>query len=221
MTASDTTTKTVKYATAVKRGLAASKSADKAQWIIGDLAATVDTSEYGAGTVQRFSDDIGRAYKTVLDMRKVASQYAPAERSDLNSWTIHQIFGRQEDRAKLVKSQAWTASAAKALVESRKNADAGDGDGDGDGDSNGPETVETDEAKLARLRAYRDQLVADLAKTESAIAELEAKVGPAQHVHKGIPAHAETDPRTDCPTCQENGVTPMPAPRPRRARKSA
>jgi len=220
MTASDTTTKTVKYATAVKRGLAASKSADKAQWIIGDLAATVDTSEYGAGTVQRFSDDIGRAYKTVLDMRKVASQYAPAERSDLNSWTIHQIFGRQEDRAKLVKSQAWTASAAKALVESRKNPGNEDEGNEGN-EGNEPATAETDAEKLTRLRAYRDQLVADLAKTESAIAELEAKVGPAQHVHKGIPAHAETDPRTDCPTCQENGVTPMPAPRPRRARKSA
>ncbi|HXJ72689.1 MAG TPA: hypothetical protein VNM37_07540, partial [Candidatus Dormibacteraeota bacterium] len=147
MTASDTTTKTVKYATAVKRGLAASKSADKAQWIIGDLAATVDTSEYGAGTVQRFSDDIGRAYKTVLDMRKVASQYAPAERSDLNSWTIHQIFGRQEDRAKLVKSQAWTASAAKALVESRKNPGNEDEGNEGN-EGNEPATAETDAEKL-------------------------------------------------------------------------
>jgi hypothetical protein len=216
MTANDTTPRTVKYATAVKRGLAASKSADKAQWIIGDLAATVDTSEYGAGTVQRFSDDIGRAYKTVLDMRKVASQYAPAERSDLNSWTIHQIFGRQDDRVKLVSSQVWTASAAKALVESRKNVNEDQPD-DEDPQDNEP-TVETDEEKLARLRAYRDQLIADLAKTESAITELEKKVGPPQHVHKGIPSHAETEPRTDCPTCQANGVTPMPAPRNSRSR---
>jgi len=221
MASTDTnpTVKTVKYETAVKRGLAASRSADKAQWIIGDLARTVDTSEYGSGTVQRFSDDIGRAYKTVMDMRKVASRYATSDRSELNSWTVHQIFAGQDDRAELVKAQVWTASAARALVESRKNPDAGDGDGDGDNGSTKVE--ETDADKLTRLRAYRDQLVADLAKTESAIADLEAKIGPPQHIVRGIPPHTADNPRTDCPTCQANGVTPMPAPRRSRSRKAA
>lgn len=220
MTATDTTsTRTVKYATAVKRGLAASKSADKAQWIIGDLAATVDTSEYGSGTVQRFSDDIGRAYKTVLDMRKVASRYAPAERSDTNSWTIHQIFAGQDDRAKLVKSQVWTASAAKALLESRKPVNE-DPEGN-ESENNEPATVETDTDKLTRLRAYRDQLIADLAKTESAIADLEAKIGPPLHLHAGVPEHTSTDPRTDCPTCKSEGIVPMPTPRRSRTRKNA
>ena len=41
------------------------------------------------------------------------------------------------------------------------------------------------------------------------------------HNVRGVPEHTPDQPRTDCPTCQADGVTPMPAPRKCRTRKSA
>jgi hypothetical protein len=178
-------TRTVKFETAVTRGLAAIKTQTKTQWTIGDLALTIDTTVYGSGTVQKFSDEIGMPYKTVMDLRKVASRYAASERSDLNSHSIHQIFAGQEDRAKLVKAQKWTASAARELLASRKPA--GEGSEGSEDSDNGNAATDTD--PRIKLVANVDRLRAELAKAEAALAAYDAEHGtPAAKASTAKPA---------------------------------
>ena len=236
---SNATAKTVSQASynrAVKSARTAAANVGKALWIIGDAAGTVD-KEYGKSKIDQFADDIKVDVTTVRSFRKTAATF-PADVKvtladgtvallrDLQSPTIYGIFTSQDDGHKLVTDgndgAPWTVSAARALVKSRRDAAKADGSGDGDGDSdsNG-DVVETDEAKLARLQAYRTQLAADLVKTDAAIAELERKMGPAMHNIPGVPEHPAAAPRTDCPTCQADGIVPMPAPRTRKSRTPA
>lgn len=213
---------TVKFATAVSRARTAARSFDGANWKIGDLALTVDTTEYGAGTVQKFADEIPMPYKTVMDLRKVASRYAPADRSDTNKWTVHQILSGLDDRATLVKT-AMSASDARALVLARKDAiTADDGDGDGDGDNAGSSNTDP----RAKLVSEVARLTAELDKATAALALYDAEhpitpAGAPVHSVSGVPSHTADEPRTDCPACVKSGIKSMPAPRRSRTRKPA
>jgi hypothetical protein len=208
---------------AVKASRNAAKNVNNAAWIIGDAAQSVQAS-YGQGKVQAFADAIGIVYKTALDFRAVAEAYAPADRSSLNSWTVHQIFMRQLKRAELVKTQKWTTSAARAenkRLNGSDNVDPIDGDGDGEG---GNEPTVTD--PRAKLVANIDRLKGQLAVAKAALAaydaENDAENTPAGTLHfkqSGIPSHDVSEPRTDCKECTAAGVVPMPAPRRSRSRK--
>ena len=57
------------------------------------------TDTYGDKTVKRFATDLDIAPGTVYDYRAVAGAYSEAERSDTTSWTVHQVFMREDDRA--------------------------------------------------------------------------------------------------------------------------
>jgi hypothetical protein len=212
---------TVKFSVAVNRARTAAKSFDGANWKIGDLALTVDTSEYGAGTVQRFADEIPMPYKTVMDLRKVASRYATDERSDTNKWTVHQILSGQDDRAELVK-KSMSAADARALVTARKDAANGNaGDGDNTDDSDNAGNGNTD--PRAKLVSEVARLTAELDKATAALALYDAEnpvtpAGAPVHSVAGVPSHTADQPRTDCPVCD---VKPMPAPRKSRTRKPA
>jgi hypothetical protein len=212
---------------AVKASRNAANNVSKAAWIIGDSAQSVQAS-YGKGKVQAFADAIGIAYKTALDYRGVAEAYAPADRSSLNSWTVHQIFMRQLKRAELVKAQKWTTSAARAenkRLNGSDNVDPIDGDGDGD-ETDVPEITVTDpRAKLvARIDSLKGQLAVAKAALAAYDAENDAENTPAGTLHfkqSGIPSHDASEPRTDCKECTAAGVTPMPTPRRSRSRKPA
>ena len=166
-----------RYNAAVRKGRAALDKAEAAQgsanWVVGDLALTLETV-YAAGTVRQFAGDLGLPPGTVYDFRKVAGAYAPGDRG-VASWTVHQILKDQDDRAELVK-QEMTASAARELVRSRKGETAGgDGEGDGEGDGDGAEPDDL-AAQLAKAEAHVQQLRGQLESAEAKVARIKAEI---------------------------------------------
>lgn len=218
------TTSQVIYNRAVRSARTAATNVGKAMWVIGDAAGTVEKA-YGKSTIDRFSDDIKVDVTTVRGFRKTASVF-PADVKvtlsdgtvallrELQSPTIYGIFTSQDDAHKLVTDgndgEAWTVSAARALVKSRRDAAKAGQDGDSDGDSDGDqaEVIETDADKLARFQLRRDQLAAELAKVDTDIAALQAKIGPAVHNIPGVPEHTAANPETACDTCKADGLVP-------------
>ena len=202
------------YAKAVTAGKRAALNAGKAAWTLGDLAGAV-TVGYGDKTMQRYAGDIGIAYKTLINYRTIAAAYAEDERSADNSYTIHQVFVKQDDRASLLTSQVWTVREAQKLVQSRKSDAAGAGtDTDTDGQASAPALSEVDQARadVLRLEGELKAARARLAKLESATpAASPEPVKVTTHAVRGVPAHPASEPRTDCPDCRKNGVSPMPA----------
>jgi hypothetical protein len=220
--------KTIAYDVAVTRGRKAIAAQDKTNFTLGDIAAAVETVTYGEGTIQRLADDLGVEYRTLMDFRKVSRQYAPAERSALNTWTVHQIFGRQPKRAELVAARKWTTPEARAEVKRLNGSD------ETDPAITDPENTDAPAAPVderAKLVARIDSLKGQLATAEAALAAYDAEHNesasdstPATDTHfktAGIPSHAATEPRTDCDECKANGIVPMPAPRRSRSRKPA
>jgi hypothetical protein len=168
------------YNRAVKACQTAAGQVNNAAWIIGDAALTVE-STYGGKTVQRFSDDIGVLYKTVLDFRRVAAAYPAADRSDLNTWSVHQIFAQQANRAELVASKTWKSSEAKAHLESLKTGDPANVDPENtDPENTDPPVtmteIEKTEANITRLQNELANAYVKLAKLKS---EAEASDVPA------------------------------------------
>jgi hypothetical protein len=188
--------KIIAYDVALDRGRRALAAGDKTAWTLGDIANAVEVVTYGAGTIQKLADDLGVEYRTLMDMRKVAQQYAPAtktspgERSALNSHTVHQIFGRQPKRAELVAARKWTTPEARAEVKRLNGSDDIDpivGDGDGDGDGNGNSEVD----ERAKLIANIDRLKGQLATAVAALAAYDA-----EHTNADADADADATPAT-------------------------
>ena len=207
------------YNRAVKTARTAANRAGMATWVIGDAALTVAT-EYGENKLKTFADDISVEIGTVRNYRTMAAKFPASDIArDLQSPTVYGIFTSQDDAFDLVRDgnagQPWTVSAARALVKSRKDGES-DGTGDSSEDGNENENTPAEVDQRAKLVSEVDRLRAELAKAEAALVRYDAEnapAGPVQHVVKGIPAHTADEPRTDCPKCKANGVTPMPAPR--------
>ena len=98
-----------------ERSVAGSRS--KVRFDLGDVASGVEPV-YGEATVQQLAGRIGIPYKTLLDYRRVSEAYRDSERTE-QSWTSHQIFVAEPDRARLVQ-RSWTVREARAYVSSRK-----------------------------------------------------------------------------------------------------
>lgn len=209
------------YDAAVRAAKAAAGAVNKGSWIIGDNALAV-SAIYGQKIVQQFADDIGLAYKTVLYVRKVAEVYAVADRSDLNLFTVHAEFSREDDRAELVKSQVWTVKAARDLVASRKPAEEIVGDGDGDGEGNGADGELSIAEQIEKAELNVTRLEGELLVARTHLAQLKAKApapaAPVKHNERGIPEHTASNPHAACGTCRKNGLAPAA---PRNARKPA
>ena len=178
----------VRYNKAVKVARTAAQRAGQASWIIGDAALSVATN-YGESTLKRFADDIEVEPATVRAYRTMAAKYPADEISrELQSPTVYGIFASQDDAHDLITDgndgAPWTVSAARGLVSSRNGNGNEGSDGPVNEDSDGaggnePDGPETDEDKLTRLRGYRAQLVAMLAKTDADITAVEAKLAKA------------------------------------------
>src|SRR5215469_10255755 len=110
-----------RYNAAVKRARTAIVQQARANWTLGDLALTIE-SVYGESTIKRFADDLGINPKTMYDLRAVAEAYPADDRGDA-SWTVHQIFMREDDRADLVAEPRTTADARKEVAD-RKDGGA-------------------------------------------------------------------------------------------------
>ena len=171
----------ITFRTAVQRGQRAIKAQSGANWILGDLALTVKP-EYGDNTVRKLAEALDIAPGTLYDLRKVAESYAISDRSEANSWTVHQVLSREDDRAVLVKS-TMTVSAARALVKSRK-PDAANTDDNGT-DDNGTDTVATvakdatPQDRLAAAIARVTRLESELDAARADVAQLEAEISAA------------------------------------------
>lgn len=167
-----------RYNDAVKQGRIALAQQGKANWTIGDLARKITTT-YGDDTMSKFATDLDVPRGTLYDFRKVAEAYEPADRSPVNSWTVHQILSRETDRADLV-TEAMTTAKARELIKSRQTDDsnvAGDGDGETDGETDGEETLDV---QLQKAIANRDRLAGELtaaqAKVDKLTAEMNAQI---------------------------------------------
>jgi hypothetical protein len=166
---------TITYATAVKRGLSAVKTAGKTNWLLGDIASDVEP-KYGEKTVHNLADAINVDYKTLLGFRTTAQDYPADKRTD-NPWTVHYIFNGLADRHELLaRTEPWTVSQARAEITARKNAtEVPDGDDAGDGDS----TSEAVVSELDKARANVARLEGELVKARAALAKLESAETPA------------------------------------------
>jgi hypothetical protein len=165
-------TSVIKYDVAVTRGRKILATQTKTSWQLGDLALNVEV-KYADNTVQQFADDIGIAYKTLLNYRTVAAAYVGDERS-LNTFTVHEIFAPEDDRVDLVSSKLWTVAEARAEVKSRK--DDGDVPEDGDGDGDGPADEPTLADELADAIANRDRLAGELQSAQAKVDKLTAQM---------------------------------------------
>lgn len=88
----------------VSEGRKARESADSFQWILGDLAAKVETV-YGDKTLARFAEQIGVSAPTLDDYRRVSRRFVDRSR-DL-PWTVYRAVGRvPEERVAEVLERA-------------------------------------------------------------------------------------------------------------------
>lgn len=77
-------------------------------------------TQYGDGTLQKYADDIGVEYGTLLMYRRVAEIYKKCDRSQDVYWTVHNVLRAQPDRGDLLQSRdKWTVSEARELVKAR------------------------------------------------------------------------------------------------------
>jgi hypothetical protein len=193
------------YNHAVTSGKKLALSQGKSSWALGDLASTIPAI-YGAGTVQRFADEIGMPYKTILAYRQTAEAFAASDRSELNGFTIHAIFKGEDDRVALVAEKTWTVAEARAEIARRNAPEPADDDTDGD-DTSETETPEVDQR--AELVRKVEQARVNLLNAEAALAAYDAEhAAPAPVITiglhtgiRGVPEHNASEPRSDCPVC--------------------
>lgn len=89
----------------------------RSAWVLGDLAASVDT-RYGESTLARYADDIGVAYESLKQYRRVAIAFP--EKGGRLPFSAAQALAAQPDRLELAASRDWTVAQARDLVSSRR-----------------------------------------------------------------------------------------------------
>jgi DNA polymerase-3 subunit beta len=102
----------------VDEGVAARKDHDGAAWKLGELALEVET-HYGEHDLERYAEQIGVAYRTLLDYRRVAKAFS--ERSEKLTWTHHQIVAAHPKRQKLLRQAEaahWSVRELRSTVRS-------------------------------------------------------------------------------------------------------
>jgi hypothetical protein len=212
---------TVKYDVAVERGTRLVTAQSRNAFALGDLAGRVEI-KYGKSNLDRFADDIGIKVTTLRNFRTVALAYAPADRSDANPFTIHEIFAPLRNvkagmHVKLVNERTWSAAEARAKVAEVKGITP-PAPADPPAPVDPPAQTETEiertrrhiaqlESQLANARAK----LAELEATEAANAETETEPAPVVHNVRGVPEHAPADNRPDCRECAKAAKDAAPA----------
>src|ERR1700678_2749407 len=91
----------------------------RSAWMLGDLAAAVDT-KWGEGTLKTYAHDIGMAYATLRAYKAVAIAYPDESVRHLTTWSVYQALAAQPDRAKLIGRGATVADARKLAKDRAK-----------------------------------------------------------------------------------------------------
>ena len=108
----------------VAEGRQARGAADAGRWRIGHLASLV-AKQYGSGSLQQFSDDIGETYSTVRRYRWVYKAYDPSVRFRFQqlSFSHFQVVAGLPDRVKwLERAESGCWSVDQLGTESRGGA---------------------------------------------------------------------------------------------------
>jgi hypothetical protein len=192
--------------------------------------------EYGDDTVGKLADALDMPRGTLANYLTVAKAYAPDDRETGNSFTVYEIFAKQDDRMDLLTSKTWSTADARKLRTERAGGTIGpDGDdGDGDGAGDGEKSIDD---KIADAAAYVMQLEGQLVAARAKLAKLEnerdttakvlAKSGVkagakvVMHAVKGIPAHPAGAKHPACPQCKADAAKNGTAPRTVTRRKAA
>ncbi len=72
----------------VEEGAAARRQRHGAQWRLGDLAGQVATT-YGGHKLERYAEEIGVEFNTLMNYRSVAARFESSRRRDILSFTHH------------------------------------------------------------------------------------------------------------------------------------
>jgi len=89
-------------------------------WLRAQMAMEVqDRAEYGDQTLQRFADEVGRSYKTLLNWATVAGAYPQNSRRREVPFSVYAALASQDDRLDLIKDWSGTVAEAEQLVSNR------------------------------------------------------------------------------------------------------
>lgn len=96
----------------VRDGLEARAQRDGAQWRLGDLASSIETT-YGESDLEKYAKEIGVEYGTLREYRRVAVAYGNANRLANLSWTHHFVVAALPDRnhyLRLATEEGWSVA---------------------------------------------------------------------------------------------------------------
>jgi len=102
----------------VLAGLALGKRESAVQWEWGDLALQVET-RHGEASLAAFAEEVGIAYQTLRDHRRVAAAFAKDARASNLSFRHHQAIASRPDRLEwLAKAaeQRWSVRVMQAAI---------------------------------------------------------------------------------------------------------
>jgi hypothetical protein len=114
-------------------------------WFRGDVALTVEVT-YGGDELRRFAGMVSEPVSSLESYRTVAKAYPRESRRLDISWSVHQVFASQDDRAALIAEWAGTVQDARELVRKRSEPK----------ELPAPKTAQTRKARLAEEKAARE-----------------------------------------------------------------
>lgn len=106
----------------VRQGREAREQRDGAQWMLGDLAASVETT-YGEQSLQRYAEEIGVGYDTLRRYRAVARAFPKDRRRSDLSYTHHAEVAALDDPAPWLQMAAaggWSVSRLRSEIEATR-----------------------------------------------------------------------------------------------------
>jgi len=103
----------------VRQGREARERRDGAQWTLGDLAASVETT-YGDASIQKYAEEVGIPYDTLRRYRDVARRFPESARHRALSFGHHQSVASLDDPAPWLRMAAhggWSVSRLREEIE--------------------------------------------------------------------------------------------------------
>jgi hypothetical protein len=94
------------------------------QWLLGDLAAGIET-KYGERRLYQYAEDIGASYNSLQEYRRVARAWPETSTRVDFPWSVYREFAAQPDRHELIASRGeWTVTQAQAITGERRERES-------------------------------------------------------------------------------------------------
>ena len=106
----------------VREGIEARQQRDGAQWRLGDLAASVETT-YGEQSLQKYAEEIGVEFNTLREYRRVANEFGNATRVANLSWTHHREVAALDDPEpwlRMAAHEGWSVARLRQEIEATR-----------------------------------------------------------------------------------------------------